>query len=75
MEKMLHIPLTTKQLAALIRQQLPLKERLKLASLLQQEDPAQPSLKMDLQQAVQEVNLAKAGKLPLPTLEDFLNGL
>ncbi len=75
MEKMLHIPLTTTQLAALIRQQLPLKERLKLASLLQQEDPAQPSLKTDLQQAVQEVNLAKAGKLTLPTLEDFLNGL
>ncbi len=39
------------------------------------EEPTKEQLKAEIRQAVNEVNLAKQGKLQLPTLEEFLNEL
>jgi hypothetical protein len=38
-------------------------------------DPSMEQLKTEMRQAVQELNLAKKGKLKLPTLTDFLDEL
>lgn len=79
-----HIPLSIDELADLIKEQLPAQERLKLAQLLtnepdsSQEDDDEPTneqLIEEIKQAVREVNLAKKGKLQLPTLNEFLNEL
>ena len=36
------------------------------------EEPTKEQLKAEIRQAVREVNLAKKGKLQLPTLDEFL---
>ncbi|GAB3565810.1 hypothetical protein GCM10027578_13940 [Spirosoma luteolum] len=38
-------------------------------------EPTREQLKDELRQAVKEVKLAQQGKLQLPTLDEFLNGL
>ncbi len=39
------------------------------------EEPTKEQLKAEIRQAVREVNLAKKGKLQLPTLDEFLREL
>ena len=77
-----NIPLSIHELAELIREQLPKQDRAKLAELLlldqpetEQEfdEPTREQLVAEMKQAVREVNLAKRGKLKLPTLDEFLN--
>lgn len=79
-----HIPLSIDELADLIKEQLSAQERLKLAQLLTNEpdsseddedEPTKEQLIEEIKQAVREVNLAKKGKLQLPTLNEFLNEL
>lgn len=80
-----HIPLSIDELADLIKAQLPAQERLKLAQLLTVEpnlseeddadEPTKEQLIEEIKQAVREVNLAKKGKIQLPTLNEFLNEL
>ena len=85
----LTVPLSVEQLAALIKEQLPEPERRRLAKLLapdkqlereettdeDYEEPTQAQLVAEMKEAVREVNLAKKGKIKLPTLEEFLNEL
>ena len=80
-----HIPLSIDELADLIKDQLPVQERLKLAQLLTDEvnpseededdEPTKEQIIEEIKQAVREVNLAKKGRLQLPTLNEFLNEL
>ena len=80
-----NIPLSIHELAELIREQLPERDRATLAELLlsdqpdaepdDYEEPTQHQLVTEMKQAIREVNLAKRGKLQLPTLNEFLNGL
>ena len=78
-----HIPLSIDELADLIKDQLPVQERLKLAQLLtdevnpseEDEEPTKEQIIEEIKQAVREVNLAKKGHLQLPTLNEFLNEL
>jgi hypothetical protein len=76
METTLNIPLTVSQLATLLRQQLPKKDRQKLISLLQDEEElTKAELKAEIRQAVQEVNLIKKGKLKARPIQDLLDEL
>ncbi len=76
METTLNIPLTVSQLATLLRQQLPKKDRQKLISLLQDEEElTKTELKAEIRQAVQEVNLIKKGKLKARPIQDLLDEL
>ena len=76
METTLNIPLTVSQLATLLRQQLPKKDRQKLISLLQDEEElTKAELKVEIRQAVQEVNLIKKGKLKARPIQDLLDEL
>ncbi len=79
-----NIPLSIRELAELIRQQLPERDRATLAELLlsdgyedeqDEDEPTQEQLVAEMKQAVREVNLAKRGELKLPTLNEFLNEL
>ncbi|GHB78586.1 hypothetical protein [Persicitalea jodogahamensis] len=80
-----NIPLSIHELAELIREQLPEQDRTTLANLLLRDnaedeqdvegEPTQEQLVAEMKQAVREVNLAKKGKLKLPTLDEFLNEL
>ena len=77
------IPLSIDELADLIKDQLTVQERLKLAQLLtdevnpseEDEVPTKEQLIEEIKQAVREVNLVKKGHLQLPTLNEFLNEL
>ena len=42
---------------------------------IEDEEPTKEQLKAEIRQAVREVNLAKKGKLQLPTLDEFLREL
>ncbi|WP_421829395.1 hypothetical protein [Larkinella sp.] len=76
METTLNISLTVSQLATLLRQQLPKKDRQKLISLLQDEEElTKTELKAEIRQAVQEVNLIKKGKLKARPIQDLLDEL
>lgn len=79
-----NIPLSIHELAELIREQLPKQDRTTLAELLlldqpgteqDEDEPTQEQLVAEMKQAVREINLAKQGKLKLPTLNEFLNEL
>ena len=79
-----NIPLSIHELAELIREQLPKQDRATLAELLlldqpeteqELDEPTREQLVAEMKQAVREVNLAKRGKLKLPTLDEFLNEL
>lgn len=70
-----NITLTFNQLVELACQ-LPKPERLRLASLLQNDDePSKQQLLKDLREAIEEVNLAKQGKVKLKSAREFLNEL
>lgn len=75
METILNIPLTVSQLATLLRQQLPKKDRQELISLLQEEEPVNEELATEIKQAVQEVNLVKKGKLKARPIQNLLDEL
>lgn len=77
-----NIPLSVNELAELIRDKFPKKERLKLVKLLQKdpteetfEEPTKEQLMEEIREAVREVNLAKQGKIKLQTLDEFLDEL
>ena len=58
------INLTFGQLAELAKQ-LPKNKRLKLITLLQEEEPTESEILQGLREAIEEVNLAKKGKTNL----------
>ncbi|MCY7351451.1 MAG: hypothetical protein LH606_12425 [Cytophagaceae bacterium] len=71
----LNIPLTVPQLAAILREQLPKKDRETLVDLLQEDEPTLEEIKEGIREAVREVNLAKQGKIKLKSAREFLNEL
>ena len=70
----LSIPLTTNQLASLIREQLPREERLKLISLLQQEE-TEPTDEQILNDFRADLKSLKQGTLKTRPLQELLNEL
>ncbi|WP_041340137.1 hypothetical protein [Runella slithyformis] len=69
------ITLTFNQVAELARQ-LPKSDRLRLVTLLQKYDePTKEQLLQDLREAIDEVNLAKEGKVKLKSARDFIDEL
>lgn len=80
-----HIPLSIDELADLIKDQLPVQERLKLAHLLTDEvniseddededdDPTKEQLIKEIKQAVREVNLIKKGKMNSRPVKELLD--
>ena len=72
-----NIPLTLPQLAALLREQLPQKDRQKLVALLQESDdePTKEEIKEGIREAVREVNLIKQGKLKARPIQELLDEL
>ena len=68
------INLTFGQLAELAKQ-LPKNKRLKLITLLQEEKPTESEILQGLREAIEEVNLAKKGKIKLQSAKEFLNEL
>ncbi|MFN8344234.1 MAG: hypothetical protein U0X91_04490 [Spirosomataceae bacterium] len=76
-----NIPLSINELAELIREQLPVKDRLKLAQLLGADDPetddepSQEQLVAELKQAVHELKLVKQGKMKARPVKELLDEL
>lgn len=69
------ITLTFSQLAELALQ-LPKPERLRLVSILQDGDePSKEQILQDIREAIEEVNLAKQGKIKLKSAREFINEL
>jgi hypothetical protein len=69
------ITLTFSQLAELVLQ-LPKPERLRLVSILQDSDePSKEQILQDIREAIEEVNLAKQGKIKLKSAREFINEL
>lgn len=69
------ITLTFSQLAELVLQ-LPKPERLRLVSILQDVDePSKEQILQDIREAIEEVNLAKQGKIKLKSAREFINEL
>ena len=71
----LSIPLTTNQLAGLIREQLPREERLKLVSLLQDDEDKEPANDESLENFRKAYRELKQGTLKTRPAIDFLNEL
>lgn len=71
----LNIPLTTNELAALIRTQLPKEERLKLVSLLQIDDESEPTAQEIVEQFRQDITALKQGTLKTRPLQELLDEL
>lgn len=71
----LNIPLTTNQLAGLIREQLPKEERLKLISLLQQEEETEPTNEQILSDFRADLKSLKEGTLKTRSLQELLDEL
>ncbi len=69
-----NIKLNFRQIADLA-QQLPKKEKEKLASILAEEEPIKTKADIinDIKEALEEVKLYKAGKIKLKTLDEFLD--
>lgn len=77
-----NIPLSVNELADLIRDKFPRKERLKLVKLLQKEpteeayeEPTKEQLMEEIREAVREVNLAKQGKMKSRPIQELLDEL
>jgi hypothetical protein len=69
-----NIPLTITELATLLRRQLPEKDRYELVEMLQNDgEPTKQQLKVEMKQAIKELNLVKQGKLKARPIEDLLN--
>ena len=71
----LSVPLTTNQLANLIREQLPKKERLKLVSLLQVEEETEPTKEEILHEFRMACRELKQGTLKTRPLQELLDEL
>ncbi|MCU0471507.1 MAG: hypothetical protein MUF58_23275 [Arcicella sp.] len=71
----LNIPLTINELAVILRKQLPQQDRIALANLLQEDDISVEQLKIEIRQAVKEINLVKKGKLTARPVQDLLDEL
>ncbi|GAB4013193.1 hypothetical protein GCM10028808_31520 [Spirosoma migulaei] len=69
--------LSIAELASIIRNQLPPKERQELVNLLQADDEpvTKEQLKTDLKEAIEEVNQFKKGKKQLRSAWEVLNEL
>ena len=69
--------LSIAELASIIRNQLPPKERQELVNLLQADDEpvTKEQLKADLKEAIEEVNQFKKGKKQLRSAWEVLNEL
>ncbi|QDK79230.1 hypothetical protein EXU85_11685 [Spirosoma sp. KCTC 42546] len=69
--------LSIAELASIIRNQLPPKERQELVNLLQADDKpvTKEQLKTDLKEAIEEVNQFKKGKKQLRSAWEVLNEL
>ncbi len=76
-----NIPLSINELAQLIREQLPVSDRLKLAQLLgndepeSDDEPTQEQLVAEIKQAVHELNLVKQGKMKARPVKELLDEL
>lgn len=68
-----NIQLTLSQLVELARQ-LPQKERVKLASMLIEDEPimSKTELKANIKEGLQDAKLHREGKIKLRTLSEFL---
>ena len=71
----LDIPLTINELAVILKRQLPIRDRIELANLLQDDEISLEQLKGEIRQAVREVNLVKKGKLNARPVQDLLDEL
>ena len=70
-----NLSLSFYQLVELARQ-LPKKERAELASILiDDEPPSKEQILQGLKEAIEEVNLAKKGKVKLKSAREFINEL
>jgi TusA-related sulfurtransferase len=69
-----NLSLSFHQLVELARQ-LPKKERAELASILIDDEPSKEQILQGLQAAIEEVNLAKQGKIKLKSAREFINEL
>jgi hypothetical protein len=75
MEAVTHLTLTFNQLADLALQ-LPKPDRLRLVSILQDgEEPSKEQVLHGLREAIEEVNLAKQGKIKLKSAREFISEL
>ena len=68
-----NVQLTLSQLAELARQ-LPQKERIKLASMIMEDQQTMPKseLKVKIKEGLQDAKLHREGKIKLRTLSEFL---
>jgi hypothetical protein len=71
----LNIPLTINELAVILKRQLPIRDRITLVNLLQDEDVSSQQLKVEMKQAVKEINLVKKGKLQARPIQELLDEL
>jgi TusA-related sulfurtransferase len=69
-----NLSLSFYQLVELARQ-LPKKERAELASILIDDEPSKEQILQGLREAIEEVNLAKQGKIKLKSAREFINEL
>jgi hypothetical protein len=69
-----NLSLSFHQLVELARQ-LPKKERAELASILIDDEPSKEQILQGLQAAIEEINLAKKGKIKLKSAREFINEL
>jgi len=67
-----NLSLSFHQLVELARQ-LPKKERAELASILIDDEPSKKQILQGLKEAIEEVNLAKKGKIKLKSAREFIN--
>jgi TusA-related sulfurtransferase len=58
-----------------LARQLPKKERAELASILMDDEPSKEQILKGLKEAIEEVNLAKKGKIKLKSAREFINEL
>ncbi|MBB3838626.1 hypothetical protein FHS57_002632 [Runella defluvii] len=69
-----NIEITVHQIADMIRQ-LSQNERAKLIALLADDEPTKTEILTGLKEAIEEVNLAKQGKMKLKSARAFLHEL
>ena len=70
----INVSLSFYQLVELVKQ-LPEKEKNELASILIDDEPSKKQILQGLKEAIEEVNLAKQGKIKLKSAREFINEL
>lgn len=70
----INLSLSFYQLVELVKQ-LPEKERAELASILINDEPSKKQILQGLKEAIEEVKLAKQGKIKLKSAREFINEL